>query len=123
MECPQCNVELEELQGDDLLLQRCSNCEGLWTDAAELNRILLHNNLPGLETMGGRPNPDEMSRQCPIDLVDMIVVEGGPKHSLAFETCEVCSGIWLEPQGDVKTLKDAIGEVVGFFKRFRSHAA
>ncbi|MBS2029498.1 MAG: zf-TFIIB domain-containing protein [Deltaproteobacteria bacterium] len=123
MDCPQCNVEMEELSGDDLTLQRCGNCEGLWTDVAELNRILLHNNLPGLESMGGRPNNDELSRQCPNDQCDMIVVEGGPKHSLRFETCEVCSGIWLEPEGEVNNAKDAIGEFIGFFKRFRNHAA
>ena len=123
MECPQCNVEMEELSGDDMSLQRCSNCEGLWTDVAELNRILLHNNLPGLESMGGKPNPDELSRICPTDHCDMIVIEGGPKHSLRFETCEVCGGIWLEPEGQVSSVKEAIGELVGFFKRFRNHAA
>jgi Zn-finger nucleic acid-binding protein len=114
---------MEELSGDDLTLQHCGECDGLWTDVAELNRILLHHNLPGLETLGGKPNPDEVTGQCPIDLIDMIAVEGGPKHSLMFETCEVCGGTWIEPEGKVTSIKDAIGEIVGFFKAFRNHAA
>ena len=123
MECPQCNVEMEELSGDDMSLQRCGNCEGLWTDVAELNRILLHNNLHGLESMGGRPNPGELSRICPKDHCDMIVIEGGPKHSLRFATREVCGGIWREPEGQVGSAKDAIGELVGFFSPQLSYEA
>jgi Zn-finger nucleic acid-binding protein len=123
MDCPQCNVEMQELAGDDMVIQRCPECENLWIDVAELNRILLHNNLPGLETMGGKPNPDEPTDQCPLDLVDMIAVEGGPKHSLIFETCEVCGGVWVAPEGTVTSQKEAVREIVGFFKDFRTHAA
>ena len=121
MDCPQCNVEMGELTDHDATLQRCGSCEGLWTDSAELNRILLHHNMPGLETMGGRPNLDEETGQCPVDLIDLIAVEGGPRHALVFETCEVCSGVWLQPEGDVKTHNDAAKEFVAFFKDFRGH--
>src|SRR4051794_8828907 len=123
MECPQCNVEMEEMTGDDMVLQRCGECEGLWTDVAELNRILLHHNLPGLETLGGRPNTDDASGQCPACLVDMIIVEGGHRHELSYEACEICGGIWIQPEGEVHNGKEAVGEIVGFFKEFRHHAA
>src|ERR1700677_4881002 len=123
MDCPQCNVEMQELSGDDTVITRCPDWECLWTDVAELNRILLHNNLPGLETLGGKPNADAPTGPCPVDAIDMIAVEGGPKHSITFETCEVCGGVWIEAESEVVTLKDAVAEIVGFFKDFRIHAA
>ena len=55
MECPRDSVEMAELsEGEERLLFRCAECGGLWLDVADLNRILLHAELPTLEAMGGR---------------------------------------------------------------------
>jgi Zn-finger nucleic acid-binding protein len=115
---------MEEMTAEnDMVLQRCGQCEGLWTDVAELNRLLLHHNFPGLEALGGRSNVDDTSGKCPVCLVDMVIVEGGPRHSMRYETCEVCGGVWIQPEGEVHNVKEAIGEIVGFFKDFKHHAA
>lgn len=124
MDCPKCAVELQQHEDEHLSLQRCSQCGGIWIDVADLNRVLLRHNLPGLEKLGGKPNLDEIAGQCPACQVDLVVVEGGPKHSLRYDSCESCGGIWLE-QGleNEETLEVMVEGMVHFYKRFSLAAA
>jgi hypothetical protein len=90
-------------------------------DASELNRVLLHNNLPGLEAIGGKLKPDALTGQCPECHVDLVSVEGGRdrKHLLHYDTCESCGGIFLESEfKDAKDQKQANTEIVSFFRMF-----
>jgi Zn-finger nucleic acid-binding protein len=98
MDCPRDNIEMTSLtDGEERVLYRCAECGGLWLDAADLNRILLHAGLPTLEAMGGRANPDEDAGDCPVDNVGLLAVESQHKRNpLVYETCESCGGIWLE---------------------------
>ena len=125
MDCPQCAVEMAEVPGDDGTMHRCTDCGGLWVDVADLNRMLLHANLPALSGIGGFVNPDEMTGQCPACNVDLVVVEGGEKRAMTYDTCESCGGVWLEgPDADVEVpetmdWKTASAEIVAFYKKFR----
>lgn len=120
MDCPSCAVELAELEGEDSTLRKCGECGGLWIDLADLNRLLLHNNLPGLESIGGRVNAETLTGQCPECQVDLVTVEGGDRnHPLKYDTCESCGGIFIE--SEFKEISDpaaAKREIVAFFKRF-----
>lgn len=120
MDCPACHLEMAELEGDDTTLRNCAECGGLWIDVADLNRLLLHNNLPGLESLGGKMKPDALTGQCSECLVDLVTVEGGDRHHvLKFENCESCGGIFLESEfKDSSDSKAALREIVSFFKRF-----
>jgi Zn-finger nucleic acid-binding protein len=125
MDCPRCTVELAEIPSDGGTMHRCTDCGGLWVDVSDLNRLLLHANLPALSGIGGFVNPDEITGHCPACNVDLVVVEGGEKRSLHYDTCEACGGIWLEgPDDDVEVpesmdWKTAAAEIVAFYKRFR----
>lgn len=120
MDCPRCNVEMDELEGDDTTLKKCSDCGGLWIDVADLNRVLLHNNMPGLESLGGKVDVDALPGQCPECSVDLVTIRGGGRqHVLNYDTCESCGGIFLESEfKDAQDFKSASEEIVGFFKRF-----
>jgi Zn-finger nucleic acid-binding protein len=123
MDCPRCSVELQEISGKDSTLQRCPDCGGLWTDVADLNRVLLHANLTALSALGGYVNPDEIAGQCPACQVDLVAVEGGEKRLLHYDTCESCGGIWTEgpEEGEVTAESDwktSEAELVAFFRRF-----
>jgi hypothetical protein len=39
MRCPKCGMKLEEIAHDDIRLDQCSVCEGLWLDKGELKRL------------------------------------------------------------------------------------
>lgn len=120
MNCPGCNVEMADLAGDDETLRKCGECGGLWIDVADLNRLLLHNNLPGLESLGGKVNAEALTGQCPECQVDLVSVEGGPRqHLLHYDTCESCGGIFLESEfKDATNAKSALSEIVEFFRSF-----
>ena len=124
MDCPKCSVELQQQDDDQVSLQRCGTCSGIWIDVADLNRVLLRHNLPGLEKLGGHANIEELAGQCPSCQVDLVVIEGGPKRALRYDTCESCGGIWLEQGLENEESTDAmIDGIVHFYKRFSSQAA
>jgi Zn-finger nucleic acid-binding protein len=111
---------MAELGGDETAVRKCGECGGLWIDVADLNRVLLHNNLPGLESLGGRVHAEALTGQCPECQVDLVRVEGGPRqHPLQYDTCESCGGTFLESEfQDATDVKVAFQEIVEFFRRF-----
>jgi Zn-finger nucleic acid-binding protein len=121
MVCPGCAAEMVSLTEEDQTLGKCAECGGLWVDVSDLNRLLLHSNLPGLETLGGKVNPDADCGQCPTCLIDLMRVEGGSRaEPMGFDTCETCGGIFLESDvKDVTDFKTGQAEVVAFFRKFR----
>ena len=42
MKCPKCGHDLKEEAVEDVMVDRCSFCEGLYLDAGELDKLLLH---------------------------------------------------------------------------------
>ncbi|MFZ5470688.1 MAG: zf-TFIIB domain-containing protein [Myxococcota bacterium] len=120
MNCPACDVEMADLEGDGQTLRKCGECGGLWIDVADLNRLLLHNNMPTLETIGGKVDADALTGQCAECQVDLVRVEGGERHHpLQYDTCESCGGIFLESEfKDASDFKAAEGEIIDFFQRF-----
>ena len=125
MDCPRDLVEMKEIVGrDDTALSTCETCGGVWLDSAELNRLLLHNDLPGLESMGGKANLDELAERCPKDEVDLIVIEGGEKSDpQRYDYCEACGGIWLDLDAPEEADPEAIERlIIDFFKKFRRAA-
>jgi Zn-finger nucleic acid-binding protein len=122
MDCPGCNVEMADLEGDDTTVRKCSQCGGLWIDVADLNRVLLHNNLPGLEGQGGKLDAEALTGQCPECQVDLVRINGGDRsHPLSYDTCESCGGILLESEfKDASSTQVAFQEIVDFFKAFSS---
>ncbi|MBN9686742.1 MULTISPECIES: zf-TFIIB domain-containing protein [unclassified Corallococcus] len=123
MNCPGCNadVEMTDLEGDhDETLRKCGECGGLWIDVSDLRRILLHNNLPGLEQLGGKVDGEALTGQCPDCQVDFVRIDGGDRnHPLHYDTCESCGGIFLESEfADATDAKAAEQEIISFFRNF-----
>jgi Zn-finger nucleic acid-binding protein len=120
MNCPSCNVEMADLEGEDSTVRKCGECGGLWIDVSDLNRVLLHHNLPGLESLGGKMDPEALTGQCPECLVDLVRINGGGRdHPLSYDTCESCGGTFLESEfQDATDIKVAYDEIVDFFNRF-----
>ncbi|RKH15942.1 hypothetical protein D7Y13_13620 [Corallococcus praedator] len=121
MDCPAgCDVEMTDLEGDHETLRECKECGGLWINVADLNRILLHNNLLGLEGQGGKVDAEALTGNCPDCKVDLVRVDGGDRqHPLHFDSCESCGGIFLESEfADAADAKQAEEKIVAFFRNF-----
>jgi hypothetical protein len=39
MKCPKCGMQLEEIAFGGIHIDKCFNCEGLWLDSGELERL------------------------------------------------------------------------------------
>jgi hypothetical protein len=110
---------MTDLDGEEV--RTCQDCGGLRMDVADLNRLLLHHDLPGLESLGGRVVPDGGSAVCRDCLIDMMRIEGRDRHEpIHYETCEACGGVFVEAQGadTPDTLQAAHGAIVSFFRQF-----
>ena len=120
MNCPACHLEMADLEGENSTVRKCGECGGLWIDVSDLNRVLLHHNLPGLESLGGKMDPEALTGQCPECLVDLVRINGGARnHPLSYDTCESCGGTFLESEfQDATDIKVAYDEIVDFFKIF-----
>ena len=124
MDCPRCSVEMSEIAREDGPLQRCAECGGLWVgDVTDLNKILLHANLPALSSIPGFVNVDEITGPCPACNVDLVVVDNAEKRATeSYDTCEACGGVWVDSDADDPApeldAKRAEEELVGFFRRF-----
>lgn len=108
------------MQGDDTTLHKCDDCGSLWIDVADLNRALLHNNLPGLETLGGKVDAEALTAQCPECQVDLVRITGGRSSDpLSYDTCESCGGILFESGfKDATEASETFPGIVAFFKDF-----
>src|ERR687883_1950902 len=47
MDCPRCDGRLHEMVFDDVRIDRCDKCHGIWLDAGELEQIIAKENASG----------------------------------------------------------------------------
>ncbi len=118
MNCPSCDVEMADLVEEEQRVRACSECGGLWLDTADLNQLLLHNNLPGLGSLGGRIDPAASTPTCRDCMIDLTRIDLGARHDAQYyESCESCAGVFIEGEPPAPTdLKGAQAQLVGFFR-------
>lgn len=126
MDCPRCSVELTPISQEDSTIQWCPDCGGNWVEVTDLNKILLHANLPALSSIPGYVNAEELTGLCPACKVELSVVEGGEKKALAYDSCESCGGVWVDGENDdppkEQTWAGSVKEIVNFFRDFAKTA-
>lgn len=47
MACPRCDGKLHEVTYEDVRIDRCDKCHGIWLDSGELEQIVGQENAPG----------------------------------------------------------------------------
>ncbi|MBS1153053.1 MAG: hypothetical protein H6Q89_4751 [Myxococcaceae bacterium] len=93
MNCPQCDAEMAELAGPgDERIHVCAEC-GQWLDGTQLNAVLLHSNLPGVASLGGRLAPDEATGTCSTCRVGLARLE--QRSGEFYEVCEDCGWVFF----------------------------
>ena len=108
IECPKCGHGMEELSyGGDLLIDPCTNCQGLWFDQGE--EQLLKSKWMGDALDTGKASlgkkwdaVDEVA--CPRCGQDMGKVSDPDQPHIWYEVCPNCEGIWLDA-GEFTDLK------------------
>jgi predicted RNA-binding Zn-ribbon protein involved in translation (DUF1610 family) len=113
-------VEVTDLAQDDEHVFACPDCAGLWVDGSQLNAMLLHGSLPGLDSQGGRVDPDAdvgTCRSCGVSLTRLEQTRG--HDELAYEVCEDCGFVFVPGEDAVAAdLAAARASLLAFFKQF-----
>lgn len=120
MQCPRCDVELTDLASEEDHVFVCPDCASLWLDGSQLNALLLHHTLPGLDSLGGRADPDAVTDTCRTCGVSLVCIEQtGRRDALTYQACEDCGFVFVSDAEEVAAdLEAARKSLLGFFKRF-----
>lgn len=103
MDCPNCNNAMIVLQMQEVEIDLCVDCEGIWLDSGELE-ILLQDADRAKELLGSFDviSTDEKARKCPICLKRMEKISAG---SVVLDRCKRGDGLWFD-KGELKSILD-----------------
>jgi PAT family beta-lactamase induction signal transducer AmpG len=118
MRCPKCRSDMEQVMVDDIEVDRCSSCHGLWFDDGELKKLRNREAAAALDIgdikTGKEQNKIEHYR-CPRCAGPMNRLVDPEQTHIWFEQCGSCRGSFFDA-GELTDL--ATVSASDFFKRF-----
>ena len=101
MECPRCADPLEEVQLDQITLDQCPTCRGIWFDFAELGPVLsmARRELHKLGDKGETPGDGRTEKEklyCPRCESRLVRVRSTENPNVSLRGCLSCYGHWLD---------------------------
>ena len=99
MDCPVCSVAMIVLEVEEVEIDYCTDCAGIWLDAGELE-LLLETPEQAKQVMDSfaPAHSDETPRKCPICLKKMekvlVSTEGGNPELI--DRCKNEHGLWFD---------------------------
>ena len=108
MDCPDCKNAMITLELEDVEIDYCTNCEGIWLDAGELELLLdepdkARNLLNSFRVNSGST---ERTKKCPICGKKMQkVVVGSSRPALLIDKCRKGDGLWFQ-KGELQDIFD-----------------
>ena len=108
MKCPKCLNEMQKITYEDIEVDRCTNCKGLWFDILEKDDLLKVKGSEVIDT-GDADAGKEYNRidhyDCPNCNVEMIRMVDNKQPHIWFESCPQCYGMFLDA-GEFRDLKE-----------------
>jgi uncharacterized protein len=98
MNCPRDGASLAETQIDEIVLDRCPICGGIWYDFGQLERVLSRESrtLKRLLLERGSPRmPESEYLDCP-RCADVLIRVRGSRHPIDYYSCLTCYGRWVD---------------------------
>ncbi len=99
MDCPVCKTAMITLELNEVEIDHCLECGGIWLDAGELEMLLPDSEKAKhlLESFNKLDNCKEKDRKCPICLKKMHKVNVGPQDSVVLiDSCAKGDGLWFD---------------------------
>jgi len=104
MNCPACRVPTYVVEYQEIELDLCPDCGGVWFDAGELDLLLPAaadaQLTPAVTAEAGRP--------CPLCARTMDKMNIGPGRRVLVDSCPAC-GLWF----DRHEVEDLVGDLAG----------
>lgn len=124
LHCPRCTpYKLEEIELDEIPIDRCPRCAGLWFDNAEVSALTeLKADLSGFESLVPASEYAEPTMFCPrCDNVSLrkLTVKGEGREQLMYR-CISCLGTWID-RGELREEEDPnlLESLRGYFSKTR----
>jgi Zn-finger nucleic acid-binding protein len=121
MQCPRDASPLESRRFDEIAVEMCSACGGMFVEGGELNRLSGPTagdlEFSTLDADSGRHPDEHGSALCPRDAVPMEKVEFNIETGIILDHCTACGGFWLDGRElarvreEVKGLNEAARQV------------
>lgn len=96
MDCPVCKTAMITLELDEVEVDYCLDCRGIWLDAGELE-LLLEEATEAEKLLGSltpEPKSKEKLHKCPICLKKMCKISVGGK--VLIDKCTKGDGLWFD---------------------------
>jgi len=127
MECPVCKHVMVVLELDQVEIDYCTNCSGIWLDSGELE-LLFENEIEWdalFKTfVEDKSNPEKKYR-CPICGKKMLKVFAGENKEVLIDKCSNNDGLWFD-KGELKSvmelgIKGGHSKIVDLLKEMFEH--
>lgn len=99
MRCPKCRADMDALLVNGVEIDRCSQCQGLWFDAGEVERLRDAGVADAIdlgEADQGRKTNVIDRYDCPRCSGEMIRMVDPDQRHIWFEQCSVCTGSFFD---------------------------
>lgn len=108
MNCPKCQSKFEVVSMDEIQVERCLGCQGLWFDMLEKEDLV---KIEGSEKIdiGNDQVGEEFTNlrniNCPHCTVKMIPMVDKDQVHIKYESCPICYGTFFDA-GEFRDLKE-----------------
>ena len=127
MNCPVCNTPLVILELNQIEIDYCMNCHGIWLDDGELELLLegSEEKTKLLNSFNVDKNSNEKPVKCPICSKKMEKVLCGTDNKVTLDKCKRHHGIWFN-EGELERVVEMGGldehdKIVILLKEMFSH--
>ncbi len=105
MECPACNEPMIVLEYQEVEVDYCVACHGVWLDAGELDLLFGDRAMTAGFLGGGDPKLGraEKPRRCPICRKKMAKAATAGEHPVVYDACAAGDGLWFD-KGELTTV-------------------
>ena len=110
MNCPVCREPMIVLELDQVEVDHCLSCKGVWLDQGELELILKSAARKDrlLSSFEIERYSKEKARKCPICMRKMEKFLCGEKNSVRIDRCPKLDGLWFDVR-ELEQLADSAG--------------
>ncbi|MEH6519065.1 MAG: MFS transporter [Halioglobus sp.] len=108
MRCPKCRADMEQQVHDDVEIDRCTICKGLWFDAGEIALLQNKEAAAAIDTGDqkiGKMNNKNNNYPCPRCAGEMVHRVDPKQTHIWYEECSACKGSFFDA-GEFADLSD-----------------